>query len=95
MKNDAKPLSAVLNQLLETYRLKSKVNEVNIVNSWQKVVGPLIASRTDKIYLKNGVLHITISSAPLKQELLYSKSQILDLLWKEFGKNVITDLAIH
>jgi len=95
MKNDAKPLSAVLNQLLETYKLKSKVNEVNIVNSWEKVVGPLIAGRTEKIYLKNGVLHITISSAPLKQELLYSKSQILELLWKEFGKGTITDLAIH
>lgn len=93
--SDIKPLGKVLEDLLQMYRLKSKVNEVNLTRDWEGIVGPLIAKKTEKIILKNGVLHITISSAPLKQELRYSKDQIMELIEGRFGKGYVTGLEIH
>ncbi|HCS21987.1 MAG TPA: DUF721 domain-containing protein [Bacteroidetes bacterium] len=93
--SDIKPLGKVLEDLLQMYRLKSKVNEVNLTRDWEAIVGPLIAKKTEKIVLKNGVLHITISSAPLKQELRYSKDQILSLIEERFGKGYVTGLEVH
>lgn len=93
--SDIKPLGKVLEDLLHMYRLKSKVNEVNLTRDWETIVGPLIAKKTEKIILKNGVLHITISSAPLKQELRYSKDQIMGLIEERFGKGYVTGLEIH
>lgn len=93
--SDIKPLGKVLEELLRTYRLQSKVNEVNLVHEWEKIVGPLIAKRTEKIVLKKGILHLTISSAPLKQELRYSKEQILQLIDERFGKGYVKDIEIH
>jgi predicted nucleic acid-binding Zn ribbon protein len=95
MSQDAKPLKKIINDLLETYRLKSKFNETNITKTWEKVVGPLIAGKTTKIFLNNKILHITLSSAPLKQELLFSKQQLLQLLWDEYGKDTISDIYIY
>ncbi|MDX5321619.1 MAG: DUF721 domain-containing protein [Bacteroidota bacterium] len=93
--SEFKPLGKVLEDLLHTYRLKSKVNEVNLVREWENVVGPLIAKKTEKILLKDGVLHITINSAPLKQELSYSKDQIMQLIEERFGKGYIRALEVH
>ena len=93
--SDFQPIGKVLQQLLETYRLKSKVNEVNLVKEWERIVGPLIAGKTEKIVLKDRVLHLTISSAPLKQELRYSKTQVLQLIDERFGKGYVQDLVIH
>lgn len=93
--SDFKPLGKVLEDLLRTYRLQSKVNEVNLVREWEKIVGPLISSKTEKILLKNNILHITISSAPLKQELTYSKDQIMKLVEDRFGKDYVRGIEIH
>lgn len=93
--SEIKPLGKVLEDLLQTYRLKSKVNEVNLVRQWEQIVGPLISKRTEKIVLKNGVLHITINSAPLKQELNYSKDQILELIDQKFGKGYVKSIEVH
>ena len=93
--SEIKPLGKVLEDLLHTYRLKSKVNEVNLVREWEAIVGPLISSKTEKILLKNGVLHITISSAPLKQELSYSTDQVMKLVEDRFGKGYINGIEIH
>src|SRR5690606_18421186 len=93
--SDIKPLGKVLEELLHTYRLQSKVNEVNLVRDWEKIVGPLISKKTEKIYLKNGILHLTISSAPLKQELSYSKDQLLQLIDDHYGKGYVKDIQVH
>jgi len=93
--SEIKPLGKVLEDLLHAYRLKSKVNEVNLVREWEAIVGPLISNKTEKIILKGTVLHITISSAPLKQELSYSKDQVMKLVEDRFGKGYITGIEIH
>ncbi len=93
--SDIQPLGKVLQELLETYRLKSKLNEVNLVKEWERIVGPLIAGKTEKIILKNKVLHLTISSAPLKQELQFSKEQILKLIEERFGKGYVQEIEVH
>lgn len=93
--SELKPLGKVLEELLHAYRLKSKVNEVNLVREWETIVGPLISNKTEKILLKDGILHITISSAPLKQELTYSKDQVMKLVEDHFGKGYIRGIQIH
>jgi len=93
--SEIKPLGKVLEELLHTYRLKSKVNEVNLVREWEAIVGPLISNKTAKIILKGTILHITISSAPLKQELSYSKEQLMKLVEDRFGKGYITGIEVH
>ena len=93
--SEIKPLGKVLEELLHTYRLKSKVNEVNLVREWEAIVGPLISNKTEKIILIGTILHITISSAPLKQELSYSKEQLMKLVEDRFGKGYITGIEVH
>ncbi len=79
--------------MLQNYKLDSRYTATVIQTSWEKLMGKPIASRTSKISLYNKKLKVTITSAPLKNELNMSKSKILELLEKEFGKGVIEEIV--
>ena len=91
-KTDAKPLKQVLNQMFKQYRLSGKFRDKRIINSWKRIMGPSIAKRTSMIFMKNNVLVIELTSAPLKNDLTLSKEKIIVLFEQEFGKNAIEDI---
>jgi predicted nucleic acid-binding Zn ribbon protein len=90
--HDIKKIKGAFQHMLNEYKLDSKYTTVLIKASWEKLMGKPIASRTSQISLKNGKLSVKLTSAPLKNELNMSKSKILELLEKEFGKGVVREI---
>jgi hypothetical protein len=82
-----------LNQLLDTYHLKAKYEQTQLIQSWERLMGRPIARRTDKLYISNRVLYVKLNSAPLKQELNMSRSKILALFLQEFGEAIVDDVV--
>lgn len=87
-------IKEVINQLIETYKLREKLNQVQLLRSWETIMGPLISKRTNGLFLKNDVLHISLKSAPLKEELYYGKDKIKNLLNAELGGEYIKDVVV-
>ena len=86
-------LKEVLQELIETYRLEGKLNEVKAVHSWEKVVGELISRHTKDLYIRNGKLFVKIDSPALKHELTYSSSLIIEKINTEAGCKVIEEIV--
>ena len=63
MYNEEKPIKQVINELLSTYKLKGKMDELNIWTNWQEIMGTVIAKNTRKIQLRGQVLLIFVESA--------------------------------
>ena len=61
------------------------------IGIWQELMGPTIASRTDRMFIKKKTLYVNINSAPLKQELNMSKTKVLKLINEKMGIEVIED----
>jgi predicted nucleic acid-binding Zn ribbon protein len=91
-KNDVK-LGEALKELLETYRLSSKLDEVNLINKWPDVVGSMIDKHTTKIHIHQNTLYVTLDSAALKQELSFSKTILMNNLNQAVGKEVISAIV--
>jgi predicted nucleic acid-binding Zn ribbon protein len=87
-----RPLGEVLKEMIETYRLEGKLNEIKVIHSWEKVVGEMIARYTKDLYIRNGKLFVKIDSPALKNELTYSSSMIIDKLNDEAGCKVIDEV---
>lgn len=79
--------------MLQDYHLESKYTATLIRNSWERIMGKPIASRTTTISLHQRKLKVRLNSAPLKNELNMSKSRILELLEEEFGKGVVEEIV--
>lgn len=90
--NSDRPIREVLKELIETYRLEGKLNEVKVIHSWEKIVGEMIARHTKDLFVKNGRLFVKIDSPALKNELSYSRSVIADKLNEEAGSKVIEEV---
>jgi hypothetical protein len=92
-KADTSSVGDAIRELLDTYKLKSKYEQTQLISSWERLMGTPIARRTDKIFISDRKLYVKISSAPLKQELNMSKSKILAIFLKEFGEVIVDDVV--
>jgi len=88
-------LKEVIGQLLNAYRWGNKLDEVKIVESWEKVVGGIIGRHTVNMVVRNKVLYVKLDSSVLRSELHMAKSKIVKSLNKEVGKDVIDDIVLR
>jgi predicted nucleic acid-binding Zn ribbon protein len=83
-----------IQKLLNSYHIKSKFDEANLVASWERIVGKPIAKRTKKVFIRNKVLFVELDSPSMKNDLSLHRNQIIDLFKKEFGSEVFNELVI-
>jgi hypothetical protein len=81
-----------IDELLRVYRLRGKFDETHVVYAWGQVMGQAIARRTEKVYVQDRKLFLQITSPSLANELLLSKSRIIELLNEEVKAEVIDDV---
>ena len=83
-----------IQELLRSYRIKSKFDETTLVSSWERLVGKPVAKRTRKVSIRNKVLFVELDSPAMKNDLNLHKTQIIGLFEKEFGKDIIKEIVI-
>jgi len=94
-KANEQSLKEVLQELVETYRLKSRLTQTRIERIWRRLMGPTIAGYTKSIRVRKNTLYLTIESASLRQELSYGKDKICKVLNEELGEEVIREVVIR
>ncbi len=87
-----RPIGEVIREMIETYRLEGKLNEVKVLHSWEKVVGEMIARHTLDLYIRNKKLFVKVDSPALKNELSFSRSLIAEKLNSEAGGKVVEEV---
>lgn len=90
-----KTIGQVIKEIIKKQHLHNKLTEIKVKEIWEKVMGKAVAARTQNIFISNHCLYVSINSAALKQELLYSKQKLIDNLNEELGENSINDVVIH
>lgn len=87
------PIKSVVEAFLKTSNLEAKFGHEQIRQSWTEIMGEPIARRTTKLFVKNRKLFIQLSSAPLKNELIISKTKVLQRIHEFPGGKSIEDLV--
>lgn len=94
-RTEAQSIGEIFNEILHQNHLDDTFNEQKACYLWPEVVGTQINRRTTRRFVDRGVMHVYISSAPLKSELEFLKSRIVTLLNEAVGAPVIKALVIH
>lgn len=87
-------LKDALKQFLNQSRLKGDVQALQIEEIWDKLMGKTISKYTESIKIIHQTLFITTTVAPLKNELLYQKENIIKRVNEALGENVIKQVVI-
>lgn len=82
----------VLRDLLEETSLQNRMDELKAVELWPSVVGQEISSLTSKPVVEKGVMKIGVTNASLRNELNMNRSRLKDIINKNLGKTIITEI---
>lgn len=93
--NDNNAMSDLLKKFIENNKLDKGLDRVSVENAWKENMGSGVNRYTKRIYFENNILHVSLSSSVLREELSYGKQKIIDMLNDELGKNLIKDLKLH
>jgi predicted nucleic acid-binding Zn ribbon protein len=95
-KRNTESIGEVLRQFFEENQFfKRKFAESRAVTGWPKLLGAMIASYTTNIYLRNGVLYVSLSSSVLRSELMMAKDRLIAKLNEHAGMPVVNDIIFR
>ena len=95
MRNNEVHLGDAIQSAMKEWRLDEKLNENLVQTHWHDIMGKTIAKYTIEVRLFKQILTIKCSVAPLKQELLYNKSQIIEKVNTYLKTKAVKDLIIQ
>ncbi len=92
--SNERSLKEALEALVEDYGLRGKLDEQAIRAVWNEVAGEMIARHTRSMDLRRGKLTVKVDSAPLRQELHFMRTTLVELLNRRFEREVVKEIRI-
>jgi predicted nucleic acid-binding Zn ribbon protein len=94
-RNKTISLAEAMKDYIREMNLEGKLSEISVINSWEETVGKAISSRTKKIYIKDHVLYVNLTSSVVRNELMMLRQGLMDRLNEKAGTEVIKDIVFR
>src|ERR1700744_5996825 len=88
-------LGDALRKFLQQSQLKGSIQALQIEEIWEQIMGKTVARYTDKIQIHGQTLYVNTEVAPLRQELLYQKDRIIEMVNEALGDKSIREVVIR
>ena len=93
--NEHISIADALKEFVETHKLETGLNKVNVVDAWEKLMGNGVNNYTTSVQLERDILYVQLSSSVLREELSYGKEKIIHMLNEALGKPIIKKLVLR
>lgn len=93
--NDHLPISDIIKDFVDTNRLQTGLDKVNVQDAWSQMMGNGVNNYTTAVQLERDILYVQLSSSVLREELSYGKDKIITMLNEAIGKEVIKKLVLR
>ncbi len=92
-RNNTQKLSDVLKDYIKENKLNKKLTELDIISSWEELLGKTVSRYTESLKIQNGTLFVKTTSPTLRNELLLMKEEIRHRLNEKAGEEVIRQIV--
>ena len=94
-RRDVKPLGEILLKLLRDEGLETPLQQKRLIDAWETVAGPMVASYTTERFIKNKTLFVKIINPALRHDLSMMRTQLMRRLNEQVGALIITDIKVY
>jgi hypothetical protein len=88
-KSNTQSISSVLKSYVRENNLERKLNELDLIKSWESVMGKTVSRYTGNLYIQNSTLFVETTSPIVRNELLMIKEEIRVRLNEVVGEELI------
>lgn len=92
---DNQKVGDIIKDIVSNSPLEQGINQVQIEQTWNEVMGNGIKNYTSNITLKKDKLFISLSSSIVRDQLSFGKSKIIDMLNEALGKEVVKEIVLR
>ena len=92
-RSNTQSLSEILREYIKDNRIERKLKEVDVVESWEDLLGKTVARYTRNIYIRNKVLYVEISSSVVKNELFMMREEIKRKINEKEGDEIVRTIV--
>ena len=94
-RGEIKNISKVLEDVISQKHFKVGIDNLRGQEAWVKTMGDNIQKYTYSVKFKKGILYIKLKSSVLKEELIFEKNKVIELINKELGKEYVKELVLN
>ena len=84
-----------IQEFLKQSRIRGSIQALQIEDVWEEIMGKTIARYTENIKIIHNTLFITTHVAPLKQELVFQRLQIMQRVNEALGEQIIKEIVVQ
>lgn len=85
----------IIDRVMDTSARSDEMLAMRASYLWADIVGPGVNRFTSRRYVKDGVLHVYITSGPLKSELSFRREALIEEINRILGRPVIREIRLH
>lgn len=93
--NEHISIADALKEFVETNKLETGLNKVNVADAWANLMGNGVNNYTTSVNLERDTLYVQLNSSVLREELSYGKEKIITMLNEALGKEIIKKLVLR
>lgn len=94
-RTDAKSIAEIIGDFIQQEDIENTVLEHKALQLWGQVVGQGVNRMTTERYVDDGVITVKISSAALRNDLMLTRTSIINQLNRLVGKPVIKEIILR
>ncbi|MCQ2235541.1 MAG: DUF721 domain-containing protein [Bacteroidales bacterium] len=91
----AQKMSEILLDIMNENNMGRQMLEHRAIDLWKVVTGPTVVRATRAIYIKNSVMFVELNSSVIRNELIYSKSKVMENINSAVGQDIIQDIVFR
>lgn len=92
-RTEAQTIGQIVDNFLQHEHLDTQLDELRASALWPQVVGHGINRYTASRHVAGGVMTVHITSAPLRNELMLMRSNIIQRINEALGRDVIHEIV--
>ena len=85
----------VLKQIIQVNKLQPGMDQIDVKEAWQNLMGNGVNSYTKNVALRGSTLYVELSSSVLREELSHGKSKIITMINEELRREVIKGVVLR
>ncbi|HIE73564.1 MAG TPA: DUF721 domain-containing protein [Flavobacteriales bacterium] len=93
-KSNQQSIRAVIKRLLKNQKLEGRLQELDVLNNCEEVLGKNLMKYISNLSFREGILVIKMKSAVVRNELSYQKNEILKKINQKTAKEIVKEIIL-
>lgn len=85
----------ILEEFFKRPYVARKIAEGKLPEFWREIVGEHVAMLTNDVRLEHGILHVSVSSSVVRNDLFYRRDQLAQLINQRAGVHLVNAVIIR